>query len=384
MKTIRCGIIGAGFIGPHHVEAIRRLGFVEIVALCGSNSAAAKAKAAQLFIPKAYGDYRELLNDPDIDVVDIAVPTHLHFPMAMAAVRAKRHVIVDKPLALNVAEARQLVQAARRARVVNAVTFNYRGNPLVQQMRVMVRRGDLGRLHLIHGRYLQEWLLYDTDFSWRLEADQAGAAAMIGDAGSHWFDLAEFVTGARITHVLGELDTTIRTRRRPLTARVAFQAAGKEKTAPFQVTVPDFGSVLARFDNGAHGVFVNSSLCAGHKNDLRLELHGLKVSLEWQQERPNELNIGRRDAPNEILLKDPSLLDESIRHYAALPGGHNEAWPDAFRNLMRNIFTFIGEGRDPLKADGVAFPTFADGLRTACIVEAIMQSSGRWTKVRKI
>jgi predicted dehydrogenase len=284
-----------------------------------------------------------------------------------------------------VAEAKQLVQAARRARVVNAVTFNYRGNPLVQQMRVMVRRGDLGRLHLIHGHYLQEWLLYDKDFSWRLEADKAGAAAMIGDAGSHWFDLAEFVTGARITHVLGELDTTIRTRRRPWTARVAFQAAaGKEKTAPFNVTVPDFGSVLARFDNGAHGVFVNSSLCAGHKNDLRLELHGLKVSLGWQQERPNELKIGRRDAPNEILLKDPSLLDESICHYAALPGGHNEAWPDAFRNLMRNIFTFIGEGRDPLKADGVAFPTFADGLRTACIVEAIMQSSGRWTKVRKI
>jgi predicted dehydrogenase len=384
MKTIRCGIIGAGFIGPHHVEAIRRLGFVEIVALCGSNPAAAKAKAAQLFIPKAYGDYRELLDDPDIDVVDIAVPTHLHFPMAMAAVQAKRHVIVDKPLALNVAEAKQLVQAARRARVVNAVTFNYRGNPLVQQMRVMVRRGDIGRLHLIHGRYLQEWLLYDTDFSWRLEADKAGAAAMIGDAGSHWFDLAEFVTGARITHVLGELDTTIRTRRRPLTARVAFQAAGKEKTAPFQVTVPDFGSVLARFDNGAHGVFVNSSLCAGHKNDLRLELHGLKASLEWQQERPNELNIGRRDAPNQVLLKDPALLDESIRHYAALPGGHNEAWPDAFRNLMRNILTFIAEGRDPLTADGVAFPTFADGLRTACIVEAIMQSSGRWTKVRKI
>ena len=304
--------------------------------------------------------------------------------MALAALKAKRHVIVDKPLALNAAEAKQLVQAARRARVVNAVTFNYRGHPLVQQMRVMVGRGDVGKLHLIHGRYLQEWLLYDTDFSWRLEADKAGAAAMIGDAGSHWFDLAEYVSGARITHVLAELDTTIKSRRKPLTARVAFKAAsGKEKTEAFNVTVPDFGSVLARFDNGAHGVFVNSSLCAGHKNDLRLELHGLKASLEWQQERPNELLIGRRDEPNQTLLKDPSLLDASIRHYAALPGGHNEAWPDAFRNLMRDIFTFIAEGRDPAQADGIAFPTFADGHRAACIIEAILQSQqrGKWTKV---
>ena len=169
MKTIRCGIVGAGFIGPHHVEAMRRLGFVEVVALCGSNRATAQQKAAQLYIPKVYDDYEAFLADPDIEVVDITVPTHLHFSMALAALKAKRHVIVDKPLALNAAEAKQLVQAARRARVVNAVTFNYRGHPLVQQMRVRVGRGDVGKLHLIHGRYLQEWLLYDTDFSWRLE-----------------------------------------------------------------------------------------------------------------------------------------------------------------------------------------------------------------------
>ena len=182
MKTIRCGIVGMGFVGPHHLDAMRRLGFVEVTALCASSLEAAEQKAAQLHVRKAHGDWRELVNDPEVDVVDVATPTHLHFPIALAAIRAGKHVIVDNPLALTAREARILLDAAVQAGVVHAVTFNIRGNPLVQQMRVLIGRGEIGPIHFIHGHYLQEWLLHETDFSWRLEAEKSGPAAMVADS----------------------------------------------------------------------------------------------------------------------------------------------------------------------------------------------------------
>jgi len=384
-REIRCGIVGFGFIGPQHAEAMRRLGFVNVAAICSDEPDVLRAKARQLSIPKVYDRYEDLIADDEIDVVDVVTPTWLHAPVAMAALRAGKHVIVDKPLALSAAQARELVDAAREAKVVNAVTFNYRYHPLVQHARVLISNGGLGNIYLVHGHYLQDWLLYDTDFSWRLDPAHSGAAAMVADAGSHWFDLVEHVTGLHIASVSAELKTTIKIRKKPVAAaREAFAAAGDEETEPFEVTVPDLGMAMLRMENGASGSFLTSSLCAGHKNDLQFEIHGSRASLRWLQEEPNRLWIGHRNEPDQVIVKDPALLDASVRRYASLPGGHNEAWPDAFRNVLRNVFEFIVSGRDPLTADGILFPTFRNGLRVAAIAEALAASSaagGAWTPI---
>lgn len=386
MRPVHCGIVGFGFIGPQHAEAMRRLGFVNIVAACSAEPEVTRIKAERLGIPKVYEKYEDLLDDPAIEVVDIVTPTRLHFPMAMAAIARGKHVIVDKPMALTLDQAREMRDAARAAGVVNAVTFNYRYHPLVQHARIMVERGEVGAIHLVHGHYLQEWLLYDTDFSWRLDPSEAGASAMVGDAGCHWFDLVEHVTGLRATSVLAELRTVIPVRRKPLRAREAFASGDCEETEPYPVKVPDLGAVLFRLNNGGTATFLSSPLCAGHKNDLRFEIHGSKQSLSWVQEDPNRLWIGRRGEPDQILNRDAELLAPEARRYSALPGGHTEGWPDAFKNTLGNVFEFISQGRTAKTADGISFPTFADGCRAAAISDALVRSSangGVWTDVEE-
>lgn len=384
MRVVRCGIVGFGFIGPQHAEAMKRLGFVDVAAVCSAEPEVSRAKAQRLGIPTVYEKYEDLLADPSIEAVDIVTPTRLHHPIAMAAIACGKHVIVDKPMALNVGQAREMLNAARAAGVVNAITFNYRYFPLVQQARIMVQRGDTGPIHLLHGHYLQEWLLRDTDFSWRLDPAESGESAMVGDAGCHWFDLVEHITGLRIESVLAELRTVIPVRRKPLRAREAFSSAGSEDTEPYPVKVPDLGAILLRLNNGGTATFLTSPLCAGHKNDLRFEIHGTKLSLSWVQEDPNHLWIGRRGEPDQILTRDSELLAPEARRYSVLPGGHNEGWPDAFKNTLGNIFEFIAQGCTPKTADGILFPTFVDGCRASAIADALVRSSaagGVWTHV---
>lgn len=385
MRTVKTALIGAGFVGPHHIEAARRLGFVEVVAIAGSSQASAEAKAEKLGIPRAYGSYQALLEDAEVEVIHNCTPNNLHLPVTLAAIARGKHVIADKPLALNSADARTMLEAAERAGVVHAVTFNYRYNPLVQHARVVLKRGDFGPVHFVHGAYLQDWLLYPNDYNWRLESE-GGESRAVADIGSHWCDLVGYVTGSRISQVLADYSTVFPKRLKPRGSREAFASSGAEETFDeYTVDTEDFASVLLRFENGLRGVFSVSQVSAGHKNGLTLEVNGREGSLAWMQERPNELWIGRRNEPNGWLLKDPSLLDPSISHYASLPGGHGEAWGDAFKNLMRNIYTFISEGRS-IKLDRarVEFPTFEDGLESNRVVEAITRSAkagGIWIRV---
>jgi predicted dehydrogenase len=385
VKRIGMGIVGAGFVGPHHIDAVRRLGFVDVVAVAGSSNASAERKAESLGARKAYGSYEALINDPDVQVVHNATPNYLHHRVTSAAIAKGKHVVADKPLAMTSAEARDLFEQATKAGIVHAVTFNYRGNPLVQQARLAIARGDIGKPTFLHGHYLQDWLLKESDYSWRLEPDKGGASSAIGDIGSHWCDLAQHISGLRITHVLSDLTTTIPKRRRPLAAREAFQAAGAADNFELvDIVVEDLASVMLRFDSGAKGAFSVGQVCAGHKNDLVLEICGTTASLRWLQERQNELWIGHRDKACEILPKDPSLLDPEARGYAHLPGGHQEAWADAFCNLMRDIYGFIAAGKRPADPHPPAFATFEDGYRANCIVDAILASSKRggvWTEV---
>ncbi|HMD35356.1 MAG TPA: Gfo/Idh/MocA family oxidoreductase [Vicinamibacterales bacterium] len=384
MARIGMGLVGPGFVGAHHIDAVRRLGFVDVVAVVASSEASSRAKADALGVPKAYGRYEDLVADPDIHVVHNTTPNHLHVPVVTAAIRAGKHVVSDKPLATTADDARRLLKLATDAGVVHAVTFNYRGNPMVQQARETVSTGKLGAVHFVHGNYLQDWLIEPTDFSWRLEPEKGGASSAVGDIGSHWCDLAQHVTGQRIVEVLADLTTVVGTRFRSAKSPEAFAT---QKTAgtreAFTVESEDLATILLRFDGGAKGSVNIGQVCAGHKNDLWLEVNGARGSLRWRQEQQNELWLGQRHAANAALAKDPSLLAPAAVAYARLPGGHQEGWADAFCNVMRDIYTFILNAR-PDAPKPPAFATFEDGVRSACIVEAVLEShrrGGAWTKV---
>ena len=384
MTRIGMGLVGPGFVGAHHIDAVRRLGFVDVVAIAASSETSARRKADALGVPKAYGSYEALIADPDVHVVHNTTPNYLHVPVIMAALARRKHVISDKPLAMTARESRRLLEAALNAGVVHAVTFNYRGNPLVQQAREMIAAGEIGAVHFVHGQYLQDWLLEPTDFSWRLEPEKGGESSAIADIGSHWCDLVQHVTGQRIVEVLADLTTVIDTRLKPATATEAFARGADQDRVRVTVRSEDLAAVLVRFDGGAKGSLSVGQVCAGHKNDLWFEVNGRRASLRWFQERQNELWIGRREAPNATLLKDPSLLGETARGYAHLPGGHQEAWADAFCNVLRDVYGFIAAGRPPTDARPPAFASFEDGYRAAAIVDAILDShkqGGVWTRV---
>jgi predicted dehydrogenase len=303
-----------------------------------------------------------------------------------AALAHRKHIVSEKPLASSAAEAHALWQDARDAGVVHAVTFNYRGNPMVQQARAMVAAGDVGAVHYVHGAYLQDWLLKPTDFSWRLEPDKGGASSAVADIGSHWCDLAQHVSGRRIESVLADLTTVVPMRYRPRANREAFAAADGDPGEPFPVHSEDLATILVRFEGGAKGAVSVGQVCSGHKNDLWLELNGARASLRWRQEQQNELWIGRRDEANAVLAKDPSLLLPAARGYAHLPGGHQEGWPDAFFNVLRDVYAAILGDPGASAADdrGAAYATFEDGYRVAALIDAVLAShrgGGVWTRV---
>jgi len=387
MKTIGMGLVGPGFVGAHHIDAVRRLGFVDVVAIAASSEASAQKKAAALGVPRAYGSYEALIADPDVHVVHNTTPNYLHVPVIRAAIAARKHVISDKPLATSAADARALLDAAARAGIVHAVTFNYRGNPLVQQARAMIAAGELGDVHFVHGAYLQDWLLQPTDFSWRLEPDKGGPSSAMGDIGSHWCDLVQHVVGQRITRVLADLTTVIGTRLKPSASTEAFSSAGDAGRQPVAIDSEDLGSILLRFDGGAKGSVSVGQVCAGHKNGLWFEANGRRASVRWDQERQNELWIGRREGPSGLLPKDPSLLGPEAARYAHLPGGHQEGWADAFCNVMRDVYGFIADGRSMAGERPPSFATFEDGYHSACVVDAVLEShrrGGVWTPVEAL
>ena len=368
-KRLSMGLVGPGFIAPHHIDAVRRLGDVDVVAIAGSNAASARKKADLLHIETSYGDYRELIARPDIDVIHNTTPNHLHFPVSLAALEAGKHVISDKPLAMTSNEASTLRAAADASGVVNAVTFNYRGNPLVQQARLMVEQDKLGRVFFVHGQYLQDWMTDDHVYSWRSDPSKGGVSSALADIGSHWCDLAQHVSGARIIEVLADMTTVVKTRYTSGASAEAFSQNQTGERHPVTVNGEDLASVLVRFDNGARGCFTVGQVLSGHKNGLQLEVNGRSSSLRWLQEEQNELWIGHYNRPNEILKKDPSLMLPGAAGYASLPGGHQEGWPDAFRNIIADIYQWVRTGQRP-----ATVCTFADAEYLSHVLDAMLAS----------
>jgi predicted dehydrogenase len=384
------GLIGPGFIAAQHIEAVRRLGDVEVAALAGSSRESARRRAAEWNVGRAYGDYRELIADPDIEVVHNTTPNYLHLEVSLAALAAGKHVISDKPLSDSARHSRTLWRAARRAGVAHVVTFNYRGNPLVQHARSMVSRGELGPLCYVHGQYLQDWLADERVYSWRLDPARGGASSALRDIGSHWCDLAEHVTGLTIEAVLADLGTVVTQREVSRAASGTFSrtnAKGRRtaRARPHKVRIrsEDLATVLLRFRGGAKGCVAIGQVLPGHKNDLQLEVCGRKASARWLQERQNELWVGRFGQPSVVIGKDPSILSADAARYAHLPAGHQEGWADAFRNVIADAYQWIREGARP-KARPAALATFADGYRSDLLVETMLAShaaGGVWRKV---
>jgi predicted dehydrogenase len=375
------GLVGPGFIAKHHIDAVRRLGSVEIIGIAGSTPVSAQEKAKALCAGRAFRHYQELVTDPDIDVVHNTTPSHVHFEVTMAAILAGKHVISDKPLAITPTQCAKLRDAAEARGIVNAVTFNYRGNPLVQQARAMIAKEELGPLVYVHGQYLQDWTTDDHVYSWRMDPEKAGPSSALADIGSHWVDLAEYVCGIRITHVLADIHTVVSTRFSAGHSAEAFGGnTGGERTA-VQIHAEDLASILLRFEDGARGNLKVCQVLPGHKNDLQLEVNGRTSSLLWKQEEQNELWIGHFDRANSTLTKQPNLLDPAAASYAHLPAGHQESWADAFRNVIADIYSVIlSDGREK----AATLCTFADAYRTSCVVESMLESHARggvWTAI---
>ncbi len=385
MRTIRTGIIGGGFIGTQHIEALRRLGWVEVRAIAESQLDRAQANAAHFNIQRAYGSYAELLADPEIDAIHNCTPNALHYTINRAALEAGKHVISEKPLAMNSEETASLVQIARQSGRLAAVNFNHRGYPMVQQVRAMIGAGHIGKVQLIHGSYLQDWLLYPTDWNWRLDPSVGGASRAVADIGSHWADLLQHVTGQRIVRVFADLRTVLPQRKRPVVATRTYSPTAQDAaTEDVTITTEDYASVIFESEQGAHGVFSVSQVSAGHKNRLSFEINGSNASVSWDANAPNDLWLGYRDKANELLTKDPSLLMLPAAAYSHLPGGHAEGWPDALKNVFASMYAAIQEGRTaPQPTD--AFAIFQDGHRSALLVDAIRESArrGAWVDVQQ-
>jgi predicted dehydrogenase len=373
MKKVKAAIFGTGFMGRVHTEGIRRLGNVEVAGIAARTAAQARKFADELSIERATGDYREFLADPTIDAVHICTPNSLHFPMAKAALEAGKHVLCEKPLATSVAEARVMVRLAKERNLANCTFHNLRYYPQVQNMRRIREAGELGDVQVVQGTYSQDWLLYNTDWNWRIET---GPSRAFADIGTHWCDMVEHVTGLRITALCADLQTFLKTRRKPvLSDGASVETFSGKTTAPGEYTeVPvateDFGSMIFRLGDTARGAMTVSQVSAGRKNRLFVEVYGTKSSLAWNGEQPDELWIGQRNVPNQLVVKDPALLKGKARSFADLPGGHSEGYDDTFKQVFRRFYSTVAD-----RGAAIEYPTFEDGLRQLQILDAVLESS---------
>jgi predicted dehydrogenase len=384
MKRIKTAIIGSGFMGGTHLEALQRIGGVEVVMIASDDVKNGKSLVDKFSVQEFSTDWKKAIANSDVDVIHNCTPNHLHFEINKAAVKNNKHIISEKPLTVNSKQSAGLLQLLKKHNVVNAINFNYRFYPIIQHAKSMIDQREVGDIYLVHGNYLQDWLYYKSDFNWRLDNDLGGDSRAIADIGSHWCDMVQFLTGSKIKRVFADLVIIHKTRIKPEQAVETFKGKEKKSSAGKEVPIKteDAGTVLIQFENGAKGVFTVSQVSAGRKNHFWLEVDGSKKSFSWNQENPNELWIGHRDKPNEVLIKDPSLLSEEARKYASYPGGHPEGYPDGPKNLFASVYNYIREGKNP-KMDKPDFPTFEDGHIENKIVDAILKSNRlkRWVNV---
>lgn len=375
-------VVGTGFVGPFHVDAVRRGGYADVVTLVGSDEGRTRERAAALGVAGATVDLRAILEDPSIDVVHVCTPNRTHVELATAVLEAGKHLVLEKPVALDHGSAHRIADLARQRRRHAAVALTYRGYPMVRRARAIVASGELGTLRLVHGGYIQDWLADATDYNWRLDPDAGGASRAVADIGSHWFDTAEFISGLRVERVFADLATVHERRVRPLAAARAFEGA-TGPTEDVEVQSEDVATILVRFDGGARGAAVISQVSTGRKNAFTLELAGSRATLNWDQEDAERLWVRTRDEAR-VLTRGKGDGPPAGPGVPTLPAGHPEGWAEALRDLLRPFYAAIAAGDDPPDADGEStYPTLDVGARGVSFVEAVLESARRseWVSI---
>lgn len=379
MKKLRVGVVGIGFIGTAHVEALRRLGYIDVVAVADAGGGAAKAET--LYVEHGYDDYREMIQKENLDAVHICTPNHTHFEMAMYAMEHGLSVMLEKPFTMTVEEAEKLCSYAREHHIVTGVNHSLRMNPQVQQMKAMVRSGEVGDIYAVTGSYLQDWLFLESDWSWRLDPKMSGKTRTFSDIGTHWIDMVEDITGQRAVELLAEFEIMHKTRKKPLKEVATFSgmALRPEDYEDVPIETEDWCSILFRFENGAIGSVNVSQVTAGRKNQQIISISGSKCALHWDSEDSQELWIGRRETFNQKAPKDPSILSKEACGVIGYPGGHVEGFPDTFKAQFDKFYQAV-INKDTSKKD---FAGFEDGLREMILNEKVYESAQKrvWVKI---
>ncbi|MBN1672914.1 MAG: Gfo/Idh/MocA family oxidoreductase [Kiritimatiellae bacterium] len=376
---INIAVVGTGYIGPVHIECLSRISGVKVVAVVDANLELARKTAARYNIEKTLEDYRDVLKDPDIHVIHNCTPNKYHYGITKEAMEKGKHVLSEKPLAMNQEEARELVEIAKKNKIVTGIDFCYRYYPVVQEMAVRIRRGELGDVRMASGSYFQDWLSKETDFSWRLQRSESGESNITADLGSHWFDLVQFATGLKVAEVIGDFASLVPVRKKPKRQVVAFEDVKETATENFKAELEDYSAVLFRLSNGAPGSFTTSQACAGRKSDTEFQVYGSTCSYAWNHKHSTELWIGYRDKPNEVLIENPVLQDASTAKYAPLPAGHPTGYYEAVMHLFQDYYDALN-GND---RSAVARPTFETGYEEMKIVDAVVASNKKrqWVSV---
>jgi predicted dehydrogenase len=358
---LRAGIIGAGFIATVHAQAIRNSGH-ELFAIASSSLESAELAAAKLNITKVFATWQDLVASSDIDVVHICTPNELHAEIAVAAARANKHVVCEKPISVNLTEAAQIEAEVSKQGVGFAVPFAYRFYPIVREMRARVQNGEAGPVHLIHGNYLQDWLAEPTSTNWRVDSTSGGESRAFADVGTHWCDLMEYVTGDRISRLIANTAKAYQTRN------------------GHNVQTEDIATILFETASGATGTLTVSQVSFGRKNQLLLEVDGSKASYTFNQEQPDSLFVGGRNSNQIIMRGNDTLSSEDGKRLSHLPSGHPQGYQDAFNDFIADAYESF-QGR---AVEGV--PNLQDGLRAAVLIEAVLSSAktGTWVNVAEV
>ena len=326
-----------------------------------------------------------MLKDKEVDAVHIATLNHLHYPLAKKALENGKHVLCEKPLAMESAQARDLLETAAKTKSIHAVCHNMRYYPLVKQARAMVKAGDVGSVRLIHGHYLQDWLFLETDYNWRLLSAVGGKSRAVADIGTHWLDMVQHITGQRITAVCADLTTFIPVRKKPRTEVATFvvKEFKADEYEDVHIDTEDHGTIMLKFSGGAKGALIACQVCAGRKNYVHFEINGTRLSLEWNGQEPNSMWVGRRGKENGELIKDPVLFYPEAAKYGRVPAGLGEGYPDTFRSIFSDFHTWILSGKR-MDITGATFPTFLTGLSALNVVDAVLESARteKWVDVR--
>lgn len=377
-SSIGAAVIGTGFIGAVHLGALRHLG-IKVAGVLGSSAGRGAERARALGVGRAYGSLDEVLADPGVQVVHVTSPNVAHYGQVKAILAAGKHVICEKPLAMTSAQSAEMLALSRASGRIAAVCYNTRFYPLNQHAHGMMRAGDLGELRLVTGHFHQDWLARDTDWNWRLEADEGGPLRSVSDIGTHWVDLTSFITGQRPVAVMAELATFIPERRKPLGPVETFSATTGE-TETRKIETDDAATILLRYGNGGRGMMSTSQISQGRKGMLAWDISGSKASAAWSGESPESLWIGHRDAPNQILLRDPSLMNAAGAAAAALPGGHAEGFADTWTAFFRQVYRDVARGG---RGPDSTWATFEDGDFEMRFCDAVLASAARgaWVDV---